>query len=275
MRGQWQTASDRSYVFDHESQFREEVVERFADDYLAGDAVPCIRAIWAEVPDLLRMAQELGADCLATGHYVRRVESASGPELHRSLDPARDQSYFLFATNDRQLAFLRFPLGGLPKQVVRGIAADFGLAVATKADSQDICFVPNGDYANIVRLLRPEGTRRGAIVHAGTGETLGQHAGVIHYGWPATWVDIGGHANALRRSLERACVIAGRPKLLLAVGAGISANQSHRPVPDIALTARCLGIAAGADRLDGSLARINGGDRFADPESELRPAEAR
>ena len=171
------------YVFDHESSFREEVVERFADDYLAGRTpIPCIRCnMGPKFTDLLAMARDLGADCLATGHYVRRVMGAAGPELHRALDPARDQSYFLYGTTEAQLDFLRFPLGGLPKPQVRTIAEQAGLRVAAKPDSQDICFVPDGDYAKIVRSVRPEGARGGAIVHAETGAVLGEHAGVIHY----------------------------------------------------------------------------------------------
>ena len=131
--------------------------------------------------DLLGMARELGADCLATGHYVRRVDGENGIELHRALDPARDQSYFLYGTTEGQLAFLRFPLGGLPKDEVRQLAAHFGLAVAAKPDSQDICFVPDGDYARIVTKVRPEGVRPGNIVHAQTGEVLGRHQGIIHF----------------------------------------------------------------------------------------------
>ena len=171
------------YVFDHESRFREDVVERFADDYMAGRTpIPCIRCnMGPKFTDLLAMARDLGADCLATGHYVRRVESANGPELHRALDPARDQSYFLYGTTDAQLAFLRFPLGGLPKSKVRALAESMGLAVAAKPDSQDICFVPDGDYAKIVRSLRPEAETDGPIIHAQTGAVLGRHKGVIHY----------------------------------------------------------------------------------------------
>lgn len=171
------------YVFDHESRFREDVVERFADDYMAGRTPnPCIRCnMGPKFTDLLAMALDLGADCLATGHYVQRIEGVAGPELHRALDPARDQSYFLYATTDEQLAFLRFPLGGLPKPQVRALAEAMGLAVAAKPDSQDICFVPDGDYAKIVRSLRPEADRRGPIVHAETGAVLGEHKGVIHY----------------------------------------------------------------------------------------------
>jgi tRNA-specific 2-thiouridylase len=128
------------YVFDHENAFREEVVERFADEYLAGRTpVPCIRCnMGPKFTDLLKMARELGADCLATGHYVRRVTGPAGPELHRALDPGRDQSYFLYGTTEEQLDFLRFPLGGLPKPEVRRIAESFGLSVAAKPDSQDI-----------------------------------------------------------------------------------------------------------------------------------------
>ena len=143
------------YVFDHESAFREDVVERFADDYLAGRTpIPCIRCnMGPKFTDLFAMARELGADCLATGHYVRRTIGSGGPELHRAADPARDQSYFLYATTEAQLDFLRFPLGGLPKSEVRHIAEAAGLRVAAKPDSQDICFVPEGDYAAVVRKV--------------------------------------------------------------------------------------------------------------------------
>jgi tRNA-uridine 2-sulfurtransferase len=162
------------HVIDHESQFREEVVERFADEYLAGRTpIPCIRCnMGPKFTDLFAMARELGADCLATGHYVRRAIGAAGPELHRALDPARDQSYFLYGTTEAQLDYLRFPLGGLPKAQVRAIAEAEGLRVAAKPDSQDICFVPDGDYAKIVRSVRPEGGAPGAIVHATTGTGL-------------------------------------------------------------------------------------------------------
>jgi tRNA-specific 2-thiouridylase len=209
------------YVFDHESRFREEVVERFADDYLAGRTpIPCIRCnMGPKFTDLLRMARDLGADCLATGHYVRRVMGAGGPELHRALDPARDQSYFLYATTEAQLDFLRFPLGGLPKQEVRRIASEFGLVVAAKPDSQDICFVPDGDYARIVKALRPEGARPGRIVHAETGAVLGEHGGVIHYTvGQRRGLEIGGQAEPLyviALDAEAAEVRVG-PKRLLA-----------------------------------------------------------
>ncbi|WP_066651496.1 MnmA/TRMU family protein [Sphingomonas sp. CCH10-B3] len=154
------------YVFDHETAFREAVIDDFADEYLAGRTpIPCIKCnMGPKFTDLLKLARDLGADCLATGHYVRRVEGAGGAELHRAVDPARDQSYFLFATTPEQLGYLRFPLGGMPKARVRELAAEIGLGVAAKPDSQDICFVPDGDYARLVKKLRPEAEAGGEIV---------------------------------------------------------------------------------------------------------------
>jgi len=170
------------YVFDHESRFRESVIDHFADEYMAGRTpIPCVRCnMGVKFTDLFRLARELGADCLATGHYVRRVEGPQGAELHRAADPARDQSYFLFATTQNQLDYLRFPLGGMPKPQVRAIAQEMGLAVAMKPDSQDICFVPDGDYASVVRKVRPDADTSGDIVHL-DGRILGQHKGMIHY----------------------------------------------------------------------------------------------
>jgi tRNA-uridine 2-sulfurtransferase len=170
------------YVFDYESRFRESVIDRFADDYLAGRTpIPCVRCnMGVKFTDLFALARDLGADCLATGHYVRRVVGAAGPELHRAVDPARDQSYFLFATTAAQLDFLRFPLGGMAKAAVRAIAGELGLSVALKPDSQDICFVPDGDYAGVVRTLRPQAEETGEIVHI-DGRSLGTHRGLIHY----------------------------------------------------------------------------------------------
>ena len=280
------TVADRlgfaHYVFDHESAFRENVVERFADDYLAGRTpIPCIRCnMGPKFTDLLRMARELGADCLATGHYVRRVEGSAGPELHRALDPARDQSYFLYATTEQQLDYLRFPLGGLPKDEVRRIAAEFGLSVAAKPDSQDICFVPDGDYARIVKSLRPEGSRPGRIVHAETGETLGAHAGVIHFTvGQRRGLEIGGQPEPLyviALDAEAAEVRVG-PKRLLAVGAAhlVETNRIG-PLPDGPLTAKVRSLAKPVPvRLEGAL-----GDRapatihFAQPEFGVAPGQA-
>lgn len=175
------------YVFDHESQFRESVIDHFADEYMAGRTpIPCVRCnMGVKFTDLFRLAKELGADCLATGHYVRRVAGAgeagaNSAKLHQAADAARDQSYFLFATTQDQLNYLRFPLGDMPKPQVREIAAELGLVVAMKPDSQDICFVPDGDYASVVRKIRPDADTGGEIVHI-DGRVLGAHKGLIHY----------------------------------------------------------------------------------------------
>jgi tRNA-specific 2-thiouridylase len=180
------TVADRlgiaHYVFDYESRFRGSVIDRFADEYMRGRTpIPCIACNQGvKFTDLLSLARELGADCLATGHYVRRLIGANGPELHRAADPARDQSYFLFATTPEQLEFLRFPLGDMPKPAVREIAKELKLAVADKPDSQDICFVPNGDYASVVKKVRPEAAQEGEIVDL-EGRVLGRHPGLIHF----------------------------------------------------------------------------------------------
>ena len=171
------------YVLDYESRFRAAVMDDFADAYLRGETpVPCIRCNQTvKFRDLAEIARELGAAALATGHYVRRLPGPSGaPELHRALDASRDQSYFLFATTREQLDYLRFPLGGLAKTAVRQLAAELGLAVADKPDSQDICFVPQGRYTTVVDRLRPHGAVAGDIVHI-DGRVLGRHEGVTRY----------------------------------------------------------------------------------------------
>ncbi len=171
------------YVLDYENMFREAVIEEFADAYLAGATpVPCIRCNErVKFKDLLATAKDLDADCMATGHYIQRKMGAAGPELHCAADANRDQSYFLFSTTPEQLAFLRFPLGHLPsKAETRALAAKYGLSVADKPDSQDICVVPNGDYASVIEKLRPGAADPGEIVHL-DGRSLGTHRGVIHY----------------------------------------------------------------------------------------------
>ena len=177
-----ETLSIPHYVLDYESRFREAVVEEFADAYLRGETpIPCVRCNQTvKFRDLLDVAKDLGAAAMATGHYVRRVEGPRGPELHRAADPARDQSYFLFATTRDQLAYLRFPLGDLPKCEVRDAAADLDLSVATKPDSQDICFVPEGKYSTVIDRLRPDSVGAGEIVHM-DGRVLGTHGGVSRY----------------------------------------------------------------------------------------------
>ncbi len=171
------------YVLDYESKFRESVIDEFADQYLAGATpIPCVRCNQTvKFRDLLATAKDLDADCLATGHYIQRKEGVAGAELHRAADANRDQSYFLFATTQEQLDFLRFPLGHLPsKDETRALAAKYGLPVADKPDSQDICFVPNGNYADVIQKIRPDSAQPGEIVHL-DGRVLGEHPGVIHY----------------------------------------------------------------------------------------------
>jgi len=170
------------YVLDYETRFRDAVMEDFADAYLRGETpIPCVRCNQTvKFRDLVEVARDLGAAAMATGHYARRRAASAGAELHRAVDPARDQSYFLFATTREQLDFLRFPLGGLPKPAVRAIAAEMGLAVADKPDSQDICFVPQGRYTTVIDRLRPGSVGEGEIVHL-DGRVLGRHAGVTHF----------------------------------------------------------------------------------------------
>jgi tRNA-uridine 2-sulfurtransferase len=170
------------YVLDYESRFRSDVIDAFADSYARGETpIPCVECNrTVKFRDLISTARDLGAEALATGHYVRRADGAGLAELHRAADPARDQSYFLFATTREQLEFLRFPLGGLPKDEVRALARRFDLPVAAKPDSQDICFVPNGSYARIVEKLRPEAAEPGDIVDL-SGQVVGRHDGIIHF----------------------------------------------------------------------------------------------
>ena len=270
------------YVIDHESRFREDVVERFADDYLAGRTpIPCIRCnMGPKFTDLLAMAREFGADCLATGHYVRRVPGPTGPELHRAADPARDQSYFLYGTTEAQLDYLRFPLGGLPKPEVRRLAEAAGLRVAAKPDSQDICFVPDGDYARVVRAVRPEGDAPGEIVHAETGAVLGTHKGVIHYTvGQRRGLEIGGQPEPLYVTgidAETRRVLAGPRRLLAVSAARLTDTNRIGPLPDGPLTAKVRSLAKPVPvTLDGPL---GGGTattiRFAAPEYGVAPGQA-
>ncbi|WP_226553495.1 tRNA 2-thiouridine(34) synthase MnmA [Celeribacter naphthalenivorans] len=171
------------YVLDYENIFQDAVIDEFADSYLAGATpVPCIRCNErVKFKDLLNTAKDLDADCMATGHYIQRVMGDTGPELHSAADANRDQSYFLFSTTPEQLSYLRFPLGHLPsKDATRALAAKYGLSVADKPDSQDICFVPNGNYAQVIEKLRPGAAEPGEIVDH-NGNVLGKHKGVIHY----------------------------------------------------------------------------------------------
>lgn len=271
------------YVFDHESDFRAAVVDRFADDYLAGRTpIPCIRCnMGPKFTDLLRMARDLGADCLATGHYVRRMARPHGVTLARARDPARDQSYFLYGTTEAQLAFLRFPLGGMPKPEVRAIATAIGLGVAGKPDSQDICFVPDGDYARVVSAIRPAATRAGTIVHATTGEVLGTHKGIIHYTvGQRRGLDIGGLAEPLyvvALDAPGARVLVG-PRAMLAVACAVLGETNRiGPMPAAtALTAKVRSLAKPVPVTlegplgEGAMVTI----RFAQPELGVAPGQA-
>jgi tRNA-specific 2-thiouridylase len=170
------------YTLGYEDRFRESVIDDFADSYLKGETpIPCVRCNQTvKFRDLLGTARELDADALATGHYVRRVMGEARAELHSAVDASRDQSYFLFATTQEQLDFLRFPLGGQPKDETRRLAQELGLEIADKPDSQDICFVPNGDYASVVEKLRPGACDPGEIVDR-AGHVIGRHEGIINF----------------------------------------------------------------------------------------------
>ncbi len=211
------------YVLDYESRFRTGVIDKFADEYAAGRTpVPCsLCNQGVKFVDLIAFARDLGADCLATGHYVRRVERDGRIELWKGRDPSRDQSYFLYGTTSDQLDYLRFPLGDLPKSEVRKLAAEEGLIVADKPDSQDICFVPDGDYAGLVKRLRPETAAPGEIVDL-EGRVLGTHEGVVHFTiGQRRGIEIGGQPEPLyvvRIEPEAQRLVVG-PRRALAVGA--------------------------------------------------------
>ena len=170
------------YVLDYESNFSDGVMQNFADTYLKGATpIPCVRCNQTvKFRDLLQVAKDLGADCMATGHYIKRVMGDDGPELHRARDFGKDQSYFLFATTKEQLDFLRFPLGGMEKSETRRLAVELGLNVASKPDSQDICFVPEGRYTDVIEKLRPDAADPGELIHM-DGRVLGTHRGVMYY----------------------------------------------------------------------------------------------
>jgi tRNA-specific 2-thiouridylase len=262
------------YVFDYESRFRGSVIDRFADEYMRGRTpIPCISCNQSvKFTDLLGLARDLGADCLATGHYVRRVVGADGPELHRAADPARDQSYFLFATTKEQLEYLRFPLGDLPKPAVRELARELGLIVADKPDSQDICFVPGGDYAAVVKKVRPEAAEPGEIVDL-EGRMLGRHRGLIHFTvGQRRGLDIGGQAEPLyvvRIEPEARRVVVGPRRALAVRSAALSGinwlgGTDHGP-----LTAKVRSMARPAPvRFDGEAIH------FREPEYGVAPGQA-
>jgi len=261
------------YVLDYESRFREGVIDRFVDEYAHGRTpVPCASCNQGvKFVDLVAFARELGADCLATGHYVRRVVENGRAELHKGADPRRDQSYFLYGTTREQLDFLRFPLGDLPKDEVRRIAAELRLAVAAKPDSQDICFVPDGDYAGLVKKLRPETEEAGQIVDL-EGRALGTHRGVVHFTvGQRRGIEIGGQKEPLyvvRIEPEEARIVVG-PRRALAVEAMRVAdwNWLGEDQREVSVKVRSLAPAVPAVR-DGEWIR------FRSPEYGVAPGQA-
>ncbi len=215
------------YVLDYESRFARAVIDDFADSYLRAETpVPCIRCNQRiKFRDLLATARDLGADALATGHYARRVAGPAGPELHRAIDPVRDQSYFLYATTAEQLAFLRFPLGDRAKDETRALARRLGLAVADKPDSQDICFVPTGGYADTVARLRPGAAEPGDIVDI-AGRVLGRHDGTIRFTvGQRRGLGIGGRAGAEGEPLYVVALDAPRRRVVVGPRAALARDR--------------------------------------------------
>ena len=225
------------YVLDFEQRFRDQVIADFADSYAAGRTpIPCVRCNQrVKFKDLLQIARDLDAAALATGHYVRRRDGADGPELHCAADPRRDQSYFLFATTRAELAFLRFPLGALAKERTRAAAARLDLPVAAKPDSQDICFVPQGNYARLVERLRPDAAEPGEIVDL-DGRVLGRHAGIAGFTVGqrrGLAIATGERLYALRLEPAARRVVVG-PKRALACSGAVLAGVNwlgERPLP--------------------------------------------
>jgi tRNA-specific 2-thiouridylase len=261
------------YVLDYESRFREGVIDRFVDEYAHGRTpVPCASCNQGvKFVDLVAFARELGADCLATGHYVRRLVDGGRVELHKGADPRRDQSYFLYGTTREQLDFLRFPLGDLPKDEVRRIAAELGLQVAAKPDSQDICFVPDGDYAGLVKRIRPETEAPGDIVDL-DGRVLGRHRGVVHFTvGQRRGIEVGGQKEplyVLKIEPERARIVVG-PRRALAVEAMRVADWNWIGEGQRELTVKVRSLAAAVPAvLDGEWIR------FRAPEYGVAPGQA-
>jgi len=253
------------YVLDYESRFREGVIDRFVEEYAAGRTpVPCASCNQGvKFVDLIAFARELGADCLATGHYVRRIVSGGRTELHKGADPRRDQSYFLYGTTRDQLNFLRFPLGDMPKDEVRRIATEVGLEVAAKPDSQDICFVPDGDYAGLVKRLRPETEAPGDIVDL-RGRVLGRHRGVVHFTvGQRRGIEVGGQSEPLYviriEPAERRIVVGPRHALAVEAMRVEGWNWLGEDQSEVSVKVRSLAPAVPATR-DGEWIRFAGAE---------------
>ncbi|GAA4724746.1 tRNA 2-thiouridine(34) synthase MnmA [Sphingomonas lutea] len=262
------------YVLDYESRFRSGVIDKFVEEYAHGRTpIPCALCNQGvKFTDLIAFARELGADCLATGHYVRRIVAGGRAELHKGADERRDQSYFLYGTTRDQLDFLRFPLGDLPKPEVRRIAAEVGLEVAAKPDSQDICFVPDGDYAGLVKRIRPETEAPGEIVHV-DGRVLGEHRGVVHFTvGQRRGIEVGGQAEPLYvvgiDPAQRRLIVGPRQALAVAAVRVAEWNWLGEDQRDVMLKVRSLARPVPAIR------DADGWVRFAAPEYGVAPGQA-
>ena len=228
------------YVVNYEAAFMDDVIAAFADSYMAGETpVPCVLCNQTvKFRDLVKAARDLGACALVTGHYVRRLMTPQGPELWQGRDCSRDQSYFLFATTREQLSFLRFPLGNLSKPETRDLARHYKLTISDKPDSQDICFVPDGNYARVVRDLRPESHVPGEIVHV-DGTVVGRHDGIINFTvGQRRGLDVGG-------TKERLYVVRIDPKTRrVFVGPRSALGQSRFPVKRVNWLVDCGDISS-------------------------------
>ncbi len=261
------------YVLDYESRFRSGVIDRFVDEYAQGRTpVPCsLCNQGVKFTDLIAFARDLGANCLATGHYVRRIVGPGGTELHKGADPRRDQSYFLYGTTREQLDFLRFPLGDLPKDEVRRIAMELELEVAAKPDSQDICFVPDGDYAGLVKRLRPQTEAPGEVVDL-DGNVLGEHRGVVHFTvGQRRGIEIGGQKEPLyvvRIDPEEKRLVVGPRRALAVESMRVTDwNWVGEQQRDVSVKVRSLAPAVPATIEDGWV-------RFSQPEYGVAPGQA-
>jgi tRNA-specific 2-thiouridylase len=270
------------YVLDYESRFREEVIEDFAESYLRGETpIPCVRCNQTvKFRDLLATAKDLDADALVTGHYVRRVEGAAGPEMHRAVDPAKDQSYFLFATTRGQLSHLDFPLGGMDKAETRRHAERFQLPVAAKPESQDICFVPDGDYAGLLAKLRPGAWEPGDIVDI-DGTRLGGHDGIVHFTVGqrrGLGIATGEPLYVVRIEPETRNVVVGPKEALLWRSFEIAdvnwLSDGEGPGPDDDITVKIRSttqpVAASVEQTEGGRWRVT----FAEPAAGTSPGQA-
>jgi tRNA-specific 2-thiouridylase len=268
------------YVLDYEARFRQKVIADFADTYARGETpIPCVRCNErVKFADLMDKARELGAAAMATGHYVRRVDGAQGAELHAARDTARDQSYFLFATTQAQLDYLRFPVGDMDKGAVRAIAAELGLVTADKPDSQDICFVPEGRYTNVIDRLRPDAARPGEIVDM-TGAVLGRHDGITHFTvGQRKGLGLSGNEEplfVLKLDAARARVIVG-PRAALASSSMVLRDVNWLRAPGAAMACSVKvrsmrpPVAATVTPLDHGAARVD----LALPEDAIAPGQA-